>query len=209
MYLYSYLSHVIKNNLRDLYDFFEIFRCQSLNAALTNAWNEIRSALFEIYLAHGDFEVTRNLLLLTVIFTSGDIYRFLTSARWRAPLPRDRVLQAQLARVISAEFARGWKNGMNKNHAARWIRRRRCRDQTRTGPRTHLRAFESVFRDIRNSWTTSAAPPQGKLMFDVISRRTRRDFIHRWKRIWLGFSDKIAPERRGIISSGFNNRIKI
>lgn len=124
----------------------KIFKYQPLkNAELKHAWNES----FEIYFIYGDFEVTRDLLLLTVIFTSDDIYRFLTSARWRVSLPGDRVLQAQLAweipRVISAEFAHGWRNGMNKNCAALNSRRRRMSRSNADETRTRVRALNLFF----------------------------------------------------------------
>lgn len=104
-----------------------------------------------------------------MIFTNGDIYRFLTSARWRASLPGDRVLQAR-TREISARFhqkrgIRVWgtawiKIALNLAHTVVEIKRGR-------DPRAHVRASNLFFENIR---TRSVSH---RHVFDVISRRTR------------------------------------
>lgn len=73
----------------------------------------VRLLSFETHLVENS-KVTRDLLLLTAIFTSGDIYCFLTSACWRASLPGERFV-LQLAREILPGFISArLKSGMNK-----------------------------------------------------------------------------------------------
>lgn len=81
---------------------------------LTVVWRErVRSLSFVTHLVENS-KVTPDLLLLTAIFTSRDIYCFLTNACWRTSLPEERFV-LQLAREILPGFISvQLKSGMNK-----------------------------------------------------------------------------------------------